>query len=66
MNKTIKGDGQMNDKFVYIPTKEEKEEIIKICSDVIDLITKRTDNHIGKMAFIMDSLYKSFWNDVKL
>ena len=49
-----------NNKLIYIPTKEEKKELNNICNEVILLITKKCNNHIGKMAFVVNNLFVSF------
>ena len=50
---------------VYIPTEEEKKELILLGDEVIDLITIRCDNHIGKMSFVVSALYTSFIRGLK-
>jgi len=62
----------MNNKktvLVYIPTDEEKQELDRIAQDVITFITNEIGtnekNRLGKIAFIVENLYKSFRDSIR-
>jgi len=55
--------------LVYIPSEEEKQELSRIEDDVIDFIMnkigKDEKNRLGKIVFLVESLYESFKDSLK-